>query len=132
MTLEELLLPRYKVCEGGYPDCPFQGGEILILSRVDDKRQRYWKRRKGNFWYAPYFDRFPNIFKKLEWWESREENEIPNYLKSHTGFCKVISQDVERGFVLIEGMNCNKWLPLTMFQPATKEEYDQPVSLYLD
>lgn len=118
LTTEQLLTPRYKVSEHGYPDMPFTPEQILTLNSHDDRGQPYWRSKKGNFWYAPFFDRFPSIFAKLEWWEGRKPEELPPYVKiRHQHKLKVVIVPL----LEIEGEG-----PFSSFEdflPATEAEY---------
>jgi hypothetical protein len=64
MTPEDLLKPRYKVV-ADYPDSIFKIGGILIQGEKDLTEAA----------------KYPHLFKKLEWWEEREEKDMPEYLK---------------------------------------------------
>jgi hypothetical protein len=75
MTTEELLKARYKVI-AGYPDSHYTIGTIL---------DRNWCRYENDdeetgkiIW---QLSDFPHLFKKLEWWEERKPEEMPEYLK---------------------------------------------------
>ena len=62
MTNEELLKPRYIVI-ADYP------GKYVKVGRI-------FKSDIGE-----YYDRFPAIFRKLEWWEDRKPEDMPKYVK---------------------------------------------------
>jgi len=77
-TVDELLKPRY-VLENEYPECPFNNGDILT------------QRGQSNAFGIednPYgilqedLDKFPYLFRKLEWWQERSESEMPEYVKN--------------------------------------------------
>lgn len=71
MSTEELLRPRYKVI-AQYPFSPHPIGHII-------------KTAFGN----KYFDQYPHLFKKLEWYEERNIDEMPEYVKVvHEGCAK--------------------------------------------
>lgn len=63
MSTEELLQPRFKVI-ANFPGSWFDIGEIT----------------KNNFASFDLED-YPNIFKKLKWWEERNIKDLPEYLK---------------------------------------------------
>jgi hypothetical protein len=80
MTPEQLLIPRYEVNEHGYPDMIFEPNQIISLNRIDKDGNPYWRLRKGANWFKPFFNKFPNIFKPLQWWERREEKDLPQFV----------------------------------------------------
>ena len=115
MTTEELLQPRFKVI-ADFPGSNFGIGEIL------DKE-----------WVGKFFDElqyFPHLFRKLEWFEDRKVEDLPEYLKdefdSFTNYYKVIkyylnSETVDLYDTKI-GSTFNEFI--NVFKPATKEEYE--------
>ena len=62
MTVEQLLQPRYKVI-ADYPGNTMQVGTIFT-SILDS----YWAK-------------YPANFQKLEWWQDRDESDMPGYVK---------------------------------------------------
>ncbi len=89
MTTEELLRPRYKVI-ADYPNSPHKIYEILESINVDG---RYLNKNIG-LWEKD-LEKFPAIFKPLEWWEDRKAEDMPEYLKhklkdSPTTYHKII------------------------------------------
>lgn len=72
MTPEELLKPRWKVI-ADYPNSPFIIGQIFVIPNFDkDFTKKYWADDK---------DKYPHLFQRLEWWEERKPDEMPEYLK---------------------------------------------------
>jgi len=68
MTVEQLLEPRYKLI-ADFPNSPFKVGEILDLKdewNIDN--------------YLAY-DKYPHLFKRLEWWEERKLEDMPEYVR---------------------------------------------------
>jgi len=118
MTTEELLKPRYKVI-ADYPNSVHKIGSIIL---TED--------------YAP-FDRikyyrcadYHHLFRKLEWWEDRKPENMPEYVNTGKKILKVtkwhIDKDVYEYDVWFEaeGGHPNGHTVLTRV-PATKEEYD--------
>lgn len=74
MTTEELLKPRYKVI-ADYPFSDFKVGDIL---NQDKKREWLWEYNHSEI-SKPHA--YPHIFKELQWWEERKENDMPEYLE---------------------------------------------------
>jgi hypothetical protein len=110
MTKEELLQPRYKVI-ADWPGSPLRIGCILqddvescFIIYPDgskDLTSSYVWRNKANY---------PHLFKKLEWWEERDEKDFPKYIKSKTTG-KVLRAVFGRAY---------KWDNIL---PATEEEF---------
>ena len=81
MTNEELMQPRFKVI-AIYPQMNFKVGDILTTSKqipqdsigifIDHVTEYAWV-------YTP--NDYPHLFKKLEWWEGRKEEDMPKYIK---------------------------------------------------
>lgn len=143
MSIEELLLPRYKVT-ADYPDSEFQVGEILLQCK-DGIRLVSLTRNMYIDWFK--IDKYPHLFKKLEWWEERdlykeevekEVIEIVPYLKSNGKLHGNEVYKVERftasmfgymsgvrdAFVSTEPDGYGKTtFELRWFEPATEAEY---------
>lgn len=72
LTIEELLTPRWKVI-ADYPQSLFFINEIVHYDG-------FWARTKEvKIGINP--NDYPLIFKKLEWWEEREEKDLPKFLE---------------------------------------------------
>lgn len=70
----DLLAPRYKVI-ADYPKSNMSIGKIL---KVEDD---FFYIGDGYAVEESYLTKFPHLFKKLEWWEERKEEEMPKYIK---------------------------------------------------
>lgn len=83
----ELLAPRFEVIEK-FPNSPYEIGDLLLFS--EDKKLNFISRISGNrnrSLMLISFDemkKYPHLFKKLEWWEKRTEEEMPKKLKSYS------------------------------------------------
>lgn len=64
------LIPRYKVINK-YPHSPHTIGDIVVGEMFSD----------SIFKLFIYHDDFPNIFRKLKWWEERTLETLPKHLK---------------------------------------------------
>lgn len=131
MTKEELLKPRYKVI-ADYPDRAFEMNMPLEYNVVDSC---FDNSKASGVTIEP--DNYPAIFKTLEWWEEREEKDMPEYVKVKRAslvpkkdipfFAKVTDRihtlPVLTGFKLSDGTDglYANWANL---EPATKEEYE--------
>jgi len=80
MTPEQLLLPRILV-KLNYPDSDFQIGQILNMIIFEDNEIGYLFPHHKLRWKLNFFNKFPLIFHQLKWYEKRELNELPKYLK---------------------------------------------------
>lgn len=125
LSKEQLLIPRYKVI-AYYPNSKFPIGTILTLDKYSSGK-----------WWHEYTDdepihledgdnRFPAIFKPLEWWERRSIEDLPEYLMRNTADKKVVKAELHNcdathglGFLDTDGRTksyCN-------YTPATLEDY---------
>lgn len=157
MTTEELMRHRYKVIA----DYPFRDhfllGEIIELNEFDgrnhlSKDMQEWFVIKPKLngtgspmsWYESGFNKYPHIFKKLEWWEEREEKDMPGYLRCT---CNDFIKFVKGQIISVEKHKSNTfnqyvpWLFVSKekqshetvtncfnykdFEPSTREEYEQ-------
>lgn len=129
MRNEELLKPRWKVIS----DYPNQGyakiGDILneddFLIHDENTGEVIGK-------YNP--EKYPAIFKKIEWWEERTPEEMPKYLRfSEYWVCKVKTHfqteytiyQAETAFICAD---TGYVYPYRLVIPATEEEYLQYIS----
>ena len=117
MTQEKLMQQRYKVIA----DWPYMGegysiGKIIQIEGTDQFI------KENNF-----YDKYPHLFKKLEWWEERGIENMPQYLRLKNQdwvfmpICylppvDVLCPDEVSDTFIHEIMN---------FIPATREEYEQ-------
>ena len=104
LSVEELLKPRYK-CIADFPDSSWIIGEITT---------------DGN-----WSEKYPDVFRELEWWEHRNPEEMPKYVKEKaipTNVFKVIEwrQSVEME-CRIKGELGGHWAGY--FIPSTEQEY---------
>lgn len=132
MTAEELLKPRYKVI-ADYPLNPFTVGEVLLMTSEPDKRGYVLNNapRNVNARFIKDYDKYPHLFKKLEWWENRKESEMLGYVKTAFGICKVVKHFVSKYSDIKTGQQCviddgqfERALYYNTLQPATEEEFN--------
>lgn len=137
MTNEQLLIPRYKVI-ADYPNRPatMPIGHILTLNEFGAGKWWHKHTEEEPIHIDEGFDKFPNIFRQLKWWEERNDAELPKYLKCYSPDGKVdFVLKVERYIMHkevdviwafeyfwkdekdIKRMSMSEWFP------ATKEEY---------
>ena len=68
MTVEQLLKPRYKVVDD-YPFSYYDKDSVLLFE--------FYHAKDG----IVNFCEYPHLFRKLEWWEERKVEDMPEYLK---------------------------------------------------
>lgn len=90
MTTKELLRPRYKVI-ADYPQSIYEVGYVIELYH---KTNPVVEGQKG------FYDMYPHLFKKLEWWEERTAEEI-GYVCFNTDWHYVIGKVIR--------VLCNGW-----------------------
>jgi hypothetical protein len=128
LSTEMLLKPRYKViAEDTSGD--FTIGSILTLTQDFNG---YKNINSGMFHRIERIDKYPHLFRKLEWWEERKENDMPDYLKSVKSnlIVGVITWHTNHVTVGIQNDFFNREdIELTRkYLPATESEYNQYIS----
>lgn len=82
LSKEQLLIPRIKISEEGYPGMPFEAGGIYTLVPVTDGTFNLWASHTfGIRLEEKEWKRYPSIFRPLQWWQEREESDMPEYVK---------------------------------------------------
>ena len=122
MTPEQLMQPRFKVI-ADYPDNHrWNVGTILDRdwSRYpgdDETKEPIWK-----------ISDFPHLFKELEWWEEREVEDMPKYVKSIANGSivkEVTTYSLNDNMFYADYRGYSLHYYLKFFEPATKEEYEE-------
>ena len=81
MNAEKLMNPRYEVI-ADYPSNQNPIGTVLECPNYDnDFTKKYWVESN---------DRYPHLFRKMNWWEKRNIEDMPKRL-----ICKAIPNDTE-------------------------------------
>lgn len=119
-SIEHLLTPRFKVI-ADFPGCPWLIGRVLV------KEGGHYECHK-----APASlkirnpEKFPAVFKKLEWHEERTLEEMPQYVKKRDEVYKVLRVEGDGAGELILFIDENDTLGwyFNDFQPATEEDYN--------
>jgi hypothetical protein len=131
MIVEELLTPRFKVI-AGYPDSKTAVGEIFTLKFRPNNGNVYGIEILGTagIWDQAYFERYPHLFKKLEWWEERELEQMPLHVKdafipSASEYHKVykVVFDFETNTIILDHCRFTLLPMLHRVLPATEQEY---------
>lgn len=132
MSTENLLLPRYKVIATwpGMHAEPFHLGQIISLQPYEDEDYKGFihipiKHIPGSFMREGFFSGYPHLFKKLEWWEERAIDDMPEYLScpSRKMFFKVESW--HKSYFIIDG---RQKMQYRNYIPATLAEYEQYIN----
>lgn len=124
ITPEELMMPRYKVM-ADYPDNKNKVGDIIEVLHAGTKEAAELVCR----WY----DKFPVIYKRLEWWEERKPEEMPEYVKwdydpktddiNTKGLVEKVIKWAQDGYGVV--INESMIIATCHWLPATCEEYEQ-------
>ena len=130
MTKEELLIPRY-LCESPtdshYPYSPFKVGDILTLNQISGNGSNCCT-INGVVYSEAALNKYPHLFRRLEWHEFRDEKDMPEYVKTINGqhvwwFHGFGSLGEKYAKVKVGDYRSN--YPLSGLLPATAEEYEQ-------
>lgn len=144
MTTEELLKPRYKVIADWPNRKDFDIGQIITVAEVWNPGylmytiEDYQGKRE---YLQDFFDKYPHLFESLEWWERREESDMPEYVKftqAVSGFKKNsvfkwsrwLSADFDSYMIEFDTGEDSKFHHAAIgggdyISPATQPEYDQ-------
>lgn len=131
MTPEQLLQPRYEVT-ASYPNTDFYVGDIIEEGFNGFCKKVRSPKGGSAFYNMVMFEKHPNIFRKLEWWEKRDIKDMPEYVKTNKEWSKLSIQKVngfygsDKEFITLEGDMSNKYQLFTeWFIPSTEEEYNK-------
>lgn len=80
LTPEQLLHPRYEVI-ADYPNSIFNVGHILTQNTQNKNRFEVIIDYITGYAWVNNPEKYPNIFHKLEWWEKRNIEDMPEYVK---------------------------------------------------
>lgn len=87
MTAEELLKPRFEII-AGFPKLAYNIGIILTPIKEGSNYYDCIEAPFGEIIGFP--EKYPHLFKKLNWWEHRKVEDMPKKL-----ICKAIPGDME-------------------------------------
>lgn len=80
MTVEDLMIPKYKVI-ADYPNCKWKMGRILV--KVNAYDFDCLEAPTSETIRTP--EKYPHLFKRLAWYEDRELSDMPEYVKFDDG-----------------------------------------------
>lgn len=133
-SVEELLKKRVKLIEP-YPGCTFDIGVIFI--QINNKSSFYEPINSSVTDLVRYPDKYPVNFKVLEWWEDRDIEDMPEYVKTIEDksinylVYQINGYNFKEDTILITNAKGEKNCPLSLKYfikntlPATLEEYNQ-------
>ena len=135
LNTEQLLQPRYECISSNgatehYPNSPFRLGEVLHLRLYElTNGQKYYGHERANaggVWDEKYLNQYPHLFRRLEWWEYRNTDDMPEYLKSiPTGIVYKFKcfSNCDKAVVYVTDNYAPK--ALSYLQPATIADYTE-------
>lgn len=122
MTPEELLKPRYKVI-APWPGTHWKVGDIF---EYGDHNCFKTESQPSIPMHLSVLDEHPHLFKKLEWWEERKPDEMPEYVKHITTgkIWRVKEYDLPAGAHVSGNEISSYWAAMKNLQPATEADYN--------
>jgi len=126
MNAQELMKPRFEVI-ADYPNCPFKVKDLIYnkfkyIFGTDNTNQVLTLKD---------IEKYPHLFKKLNWWDKRNIEDMPTYIKSESQVVKPKWEMEEwrgkkywRAYDLEAAKyNMSLSFKLDYFEPATEQEY---------
>ncbi len=131
MTNEELLIPRYKVI-AEHPSSRLKLGQVFHLDQInpEGKWHQYTEAEPVHLEEDSHV-KYPAIFKRLEWWEERNIEDMPKYLKVFDSIVvRIIRYNISQAAFpyavakkLNNKSNVNLLFGIDNLMPATEQEY---------
>ncbi len=110
-----------------YPNSIFEVGDVIEL---DIERDCWVCKKYEDVGMKNHPANYPDVFKELDWWEYREIEDMPMYLRDT---CSGDVVKVKEHFTGRSGTTLKQWFteegtfelkePYEGFEPATEEEY---------
>jgi hypothetical protein len=127
MTPEELLKTRYKVI-ADYPGQCFEKGEIIQGDVAYLISGEGWSKKDRMVDY-------PALFKKLEWWEGREPEEMPDWIKDGDKIYRTKDWKIIGNAMTVKIMIDFKLTQVNInvcrrYLPSSEKEYNEKLSRY--
>ena len=127
MNLNSLTTTRFKVI-ADYPNDSFPVGSILErISNATNDHYSVAPYTFGNTIMRKTLEKYSHIFQKLEWWEYRADEDMPQYVRLNSKIHKVDKWKFNYQNVRIANIyHDQQTLVMSQhdFVPATKQEYD--------
>ena len=118
-----LLIPRYKVI-ADYPDSNQPLNSLLIQTRTVPLFQNNTNGCEMRF---SSIQKYPHIFREMEWHEEIKETDFPKYLKRVTGeVFKIIEYNFKKTTAKYGKEECEEFFyDIGNYLPATEDEYSE-------
>jgi hypothetical protein len=135
-------MTRFKVTER-WPDMDKQGyyvGQIIELPLREGGQDYHFIGETKNKYYDAFYEGYPHLFKKLEWFEEISIDQMPEYLKlKQKSFLTAEILEPETIVKVLKHFSCsngepnergcqifgNDFLAYFKTEPATKEQYEE-------
>ena len=147
LSVEALLLDRYKVINP-YPNSPYKVGDLIVYSPMRSSfhitTTSYYQDgeliKADNYVPVVELENYTNLFHKLQWWEDRKPEEMPEYVKDLSyrdeagNKFAVYKADFDMNetsafFMFLRERSMHPYRPNEKyFLPATLEEYTTYIS----
>ena len=127
MTNEQLMQPRV-LLTGPYPEMERHNLKVGDIIPVSDTGMIADKTQDGKAVFPIDHAIFPNLFRRLEWHEFRDEKDMPGYVKFQEKVYKVIRYRKPNIIRIIDDFwKTEIWQEIgePYWLPATAEEYEQ-------
>ena len=125
LTKEQLLIPRV-MCVGGkegepnYPGSQFKVGQVLTQCVLYGD-EVFVHEDFSKPIYSSFAFKFPHLFRPMPWWEGRQPEDMPKYVRIKNKVLRVVKYNLTFGEFLPKKSKYMKRLEYT--QPATEQEY---------
>ncbi|HRP30490.1 MAG TPA: hypothetical protein PKV73_01295 [Agriterribacter sp.] len=135
MTVEQLMQQRILVANDWPGRRDFEVGQIITLDKVFGNGSSMMEITdcQGTRTYVKeFFEMFPLHFRFLEWWEERDEKDMPGYVKDEYGVYKVMNNwyDLDSdGCCSAHTFRDNKFYAKHVL-PATEQEYNDYINQF--
>ena len=125
VEVEQLLQPRYKVIDD-YPS--IERDNWCVGDIIEPEGQKFAQPNE----LVAFLSRYPNLFRRLEWWEERQPEDMPEYLcdafipksSEYHQVYKVDKYDFRSNTIIVNSCQLTLYSFIKTKIPATKEEYD--------
>lgn len=132
--MKNLLNPRFEVI-AEYPNMLFKKNDILEfpenMTNSDLQVKPFCWQTKPSI-SLKKADKYPHLFKKLNWWEHRKVEEMPKYLvqtiEERKDVYKIKTWDMKNGIGITKDRiycNLNFWKRNQCYFPSNKEDYER-------
>jgi hypothetical protein len=135
MTQEELMRKRV-IVENKWPGCQYEVGDMLYKHGVGFYYCLVGESRLIN---SGQVEPFPYLMRPLNWWEERDEKDMPKYVRDNDGNVYLADWKKDKNYpmkmILREAhgeLQCAEYFVthkvMCFFEPATESEYQSYIS----